>query len=185
MTFQYFWFETYPGFFCEVLPIALLVSIIFGIAKYKNDKQTSLSTKILSCAFIAYMTGLVCLVILLDVVRNCWYYVFYHMDSGIGIRFFTFDFNMIPDFWNHINAEVIGNILMFLPFGILYPFFDTKADWKKTVIVGVAVTVVIEILQPVFGRIFDINDVILNTFGVVISATVFYVISGLHKKISS
>ena len=108
------------------------------------------------------MTGLVCLVVLWDGVRNCWYYVFYHMDSGIGIRFFTFDFNMIPDFWNHINAEVIGNILMFLPFGILYPFFDTKADWKKTVIVGVAVTVVIEILQPVFGRIFDINDVIIR-----------------------
>ena len=40
----------------------------------------------------------------------------------------------------------------------------------------------IEIAQPVFGRAFDINDIILNTVGVLISATVFSFVKGIIEK---
>lgn len=47
---------------------------------------------------------------------------------------------------------------------------------------GVSVVLLIELLQPVFGRMFDINDVILNTAGVVVSTGVFLTIKrAVHR----
>lgn len=61
---------------------------------------------------------------------------------------------------------------MFLPFGILYPLSQEKPAWTKCVITGIAAVAVIEGLQPIFGRAFDMNDIILNSLGIVVSTTV-------------
>jgi len=63
---------------------------------------------------------------------------------------------------------------MFLPFGILYPLFRQSSTWKQTLIAGFVTTLGIELLQPVFGRSFDINDIILNCVGVTVSTVAFY-----------
>ena len=68
---------------------------------------------------------------------------------------------------------------MFLPFGILYPLFRQDSTWKRTLLAGFVTTLGIELLQPVFGRSFDINDVILNSVGIVISTIVFYTLKML------
>lgn len=47
---------------------------------------------------------------------------------------------------------------------------------------GIVCSVIIEIAQPVFGIAFDINDIILNTVGVLISATVFSFVKGIIEK---
>lgn len=49
MTFQYFFFDTYPGFLIQILPIALIISIIYGIIRFKKDKETPVGRKILMC----------------------------------------------------------------------------------------------------------------------------------------
>lgn len=69
---------------------------------------------------------------------------------------------------------------MFLPFGILYPLSQKEPTWKKSVIVGIITVAVIEVLQPVFGRALDINDIILNSLGIIVSASVFF---GIKKAI--
>lgn len=174
MDFQYFFFDTYIGYFLQALPIAIVVSFVYYIVRYRKDENTTQLQKLWSCIFVCYMTGLVCLVDLLDVMRIIWYTLLYHMSSGIEIVWLGGDFNFIPDFWNHINGEVLGNFLMFLPFGILYPLSQKKPVWKKCVIRGWIVVVVIETLQPIFDRAFDMNDIILNAFGILLSVTVFF-----------
>lgn len=181
MTFQYFFFDTYVGYFLQALPIALLVSAIYGFVRYRKDRETHIRRKFFSCIFVCYMTGLVCLVVGLDVMRRFWYELFYPMDSGIEIRFFSGGFRIVPDFFNRISGETIGNFLMFLPFGFLYPLSQANPTWKKSVTTGVLVVVVIEVLQPVFGRVFDINDVILNTLGIIVSTSIFMVIKKAIK----
>ena len=181
ITFQYFFFDTYIGYFFQVLPIALIVSTIYGIFKFRKDKQTPLCRKIFSCVFICYITGLVCLVIGLDLINIFWYKLIYHMEPGRIIRWFSGDFNIIPDFLNNINDETIGNFLIFLPFGILYPLSRKVPIFKDCIIKGLFTIVVIEVLQPIFGRAFDMNDIILNSFGIVVSTTIFFGI----KKISN
>lgn len=49
-----------------------------------------------------------------------------------------------------------------------------KPSIKNAILTGFICTLVIEIMQPVFGRAFDINDVILNTVGVVIGTGLYY-----------
>lgn len=50
MTFQYFFFDTYMGYFLQALPIALVVGAIYGIIRYRADKETPISKKtVLMC----------------------------------------------------------------------------------------------------------------------------------------
>ena len=168
MTFQYFFFDTYPGYFVEALPLAVIIAAVYGVIRFRKDKTTPISRKVFSCLFVCYMVGLVELVLLLDVMRYVWFWILYHMDGGNAPRFFDLTFNLVPDFLHHINSEVIGNLIMFIPFGILYSLAKRKPSIKNAILTGFICTLVIEIMQPVFGRAFDINDVILNTVGAVI-----------------
>ena len=81
-----------------------------------------------------------------------------------------------------MDGEMIANVILFLPFGLLYPFFKRSTSWKRTVLAGVVCSIIIEVAQPVFGRAFDINDIILNTVWVLISATVFSFVKGIIGK---
>lgn len=182
MTFQYFFFDTYPGYFVEALPLAVIIAAVYGLVRFRKDKTTPISRKVFSCIFVCYMIGLVELVLLLDVMRYSWYWIIYHMDSGNAPRFFDLTFNLFPNFWHHINSEVVGNLIMFIPFGILYSLAKRKPSIKNTILAGFICTLAIEILQPVFGRAFDINDVILNTAGVVIGTMVYFVGAKVLRK---
>ena len=183
MTFQYFLFDTYPGFFLQALPFALIVGVICGIIRYHKDVDIQKGKLIGSVLFVCYFTGLICLVLAKDVIAKFWYDLLYHMsDGGNVIRMFAWDCNVIPDFWTHLDGEKIGNFIMFLPFGILYPFYKEAAYFGKTLLAGIICIVAIECLQPVFGRAFDINDIIMNFSGVLISAAIFSLLQKAIKK---
>ncbi len=180
MTFQYFFVDTYIGYFLQALPIALLIGAIYGIVRYRKDKATPIYRKVFSCAFICYMTGLVCLVVGFEIMGIAWYELLYPIPSSRSIGWFSGEFDFGLDFFNHISGEVIGNFLMFLPFGILHPLSKANSSWKNTVLIGFISVLMIEVFQPVVGRQFDLNDVILNTLGIVASATIFM---GVKKSI--
>lgn len=172
MNFQYFFFDTYIGYFLQALPIALVVGAIYGIIRFRKDMETPKSRKLFSCAFVCYITGLVCLVVGLDLMNIFWYKLFYRMDPGKTIGWFGGVFDFALDFFNNISGETIGNFLMFLPFGILYPLSQKEPVWKNCVIRGLGAVAVIEVLQPIFGRAFDMNDIILNSLGILVSTTI-------------
>ncbi len=69
--------------------------------------------------------------------------------------------------WFEIVKIVLGNVVMFIPFGFLGWFFPHLQDLKKLFIAFVSAIVIVEALQY-FSRlgVFDIDDIILNTFGV-------------------
>ena len=182
MTFQYFFFDTYIGYFLQALPISLIAGIIYWFIKFKNDKKTPVSQKVFSCIFVCYITGLICLVIGLDLMNVVWYKLIYRMESGHSINWFNGDFDFTLDFFNNIGGETIGNFLMFLPFGILYSLSQKEFNFKSTIIKGIILVLIIEVLEPIFGRAFDINDIILNSLGIIISTLIFAIIKNIIKK---
>lgn len=163
MNFQYFFFDTYPGYFLQMVPFALAAGLFFGMRK-RNAFSGLLA---------AYLTGLVGVTLLLRPIGLMWYWLIYHQPGG-RVWFFEWTYNFIPDFWNHFRAETLANALMYLPFGVLYPLARERAGFRRTMAAGGVVILAIELLQPVFGRAFDINDVILNMAGVMIGAGVFH-----------
>lgn len=53
------------------------------------------------------------------------------MNSGHSINWFNGDFDFTLDFINNIGSETIGNFLIFLPFGFLYPLSKKRVKMKE------------------------------------------------------
>lgn len=176
MNFQYFFFDTYPGFFLQALPVALLAGVIFVVWHRRRMPEIPTGRVILSALFICYLAGLLCMTLFHYVLGDIYYFLFYHRPSGGGFYWFNFTYDFIPDFFHHFGSENLGNILMFLPFGVLYPLFDGRATWGQTMWRGIGLSVAIELLQPIFGRSFDVNDIILNGLGAILSATGYFIL---------
>ena len=69
--------------------------------------------------------------------------------------------------WLDIINIVLGNVVMFIPFGFLGWIFPQLNNLKNLIITFVSAIVIVEALQY-FSRlgVFDVDDVLLNTFGV-------------------
>ena len=69
--------------------------------------------------------------------------------------------------WKDIIIIVGGNVMMFIPFGFLGWMFSKLNDLKTLLFGFVSSIVIIEALQY-FSRlgIFEVDDILLNTFGV-------------------
>jgi len=182
MNFQYFFFSTYPGYFLQALPFALTAGIIYIVYQKKGKRQSSIGKMILPSLFVCYMTGLLCLTLFQSIISDIYYYLFYHRPSGNELYWFTFEYDFIPDFYYHFNSENIANIFLFFPFGILYPIFRRSSTGKQTIAAGIAVSILIELLQPIFGRSFDTNDIILNGLGVAVSTAFFCLFQAVWKQ---
>ncbi|MCK0471899.1 VanZ family protein [Halalkalibacter sp. APA_J-10(15)] len=80
---------------------------------------------------------------------------------------------------------LIGNIVLFLPFGFLVPALFSRL--RKIIIVmvlGCLTSISIEVSQFVFThRVANIDDVILNTLGVLIGYVAFSILYSLRKRI--
>lgn len=61
---------------------------------------------------------------------------------------------------------LLGNVVMFVPFGLLAAFLWRGFQGKRALLLGVCITAFIECVQLLVGRAFDIDDLLLNTFGV-------------------
>ena len=84
-----------------------------------------------------------------------------------------FDYDNLRDMvWN-----IAGNGVMFVPTGIILPILYKNLDsFWKTLLAGAGISLCIEILQlPFASRASDIDDLILNTAGVVVGYGIYAV----------
>ena len=84
--------------------------------------------------------------------------------------------NLIPfkEIFSYLHQCVL-NVIMFIPFGILYPLYKGKINIKYAIVSSTIFTVLIEMLQLTFSIIFqapawffDINDIMANVLGGII-----------------
>ena len=78
-----------------------------------------------------------------------------------------------------ILENILGNIAIFIPFGLLLPIVQKDMS-KKIILYGLITSALIEIIQYVFALgSSDIDDLMLNTLGTVIGYLLYKII---HKK---
>lgn len=191
MSFQYFFFDTYIGNFLQMVPIALIAAVIYLLYKRRTTMHHFGIPSLLAALFPAYLAALVGLTLFYEMIGDAWYFLLYHRapwpEGEGGYQWFTFVYDFKIDFFRSFGSENLGNILLFLPFGILHPLFNRKSSWRRTLLLGAAVCLIIENVQPFMDRSFDINDVILNMIGVGISTLLFFTLRHLlkpHRKSS-
>ncbi len=79
--------------------------------------------------------------------------------------------------------NVIGNIAMFIPFGyIIASYIKPKKMWTNLIISAI-VSTTIEYVQLNIGRSFDIDDIILNTFGGVLGFLLYIGFSAILRHL--
>ena len=104
-------------------------------------------------------------------------------------KIFPLWINLMPivhlfDVYDGWLINIIGNITMFIPVGLAWPFCFQKLDTLgKTVLVGAGFPLLIEITQlPFYDRCSDIDDLILNTTGIFIGALIYFGVKHLKNS---
>lgn len=80
--------------------------------------------------------------------------------------------------------NIIGNVTMFIPSGIVLPVLYKKLNsfWKVTA-AGALLSLCIEVLQLPFSvRASDIDDLLLNTFGCMIGYAVYACVRKIFRR---
>lgn len=186
LVIQYIW---------NMVPYCVLGAVLFIIFRviFQRDNTLNLKKDIATGLFIAYCFGLASQTIIP------------HFNFGISSStgkpfldvFITNDnssINLIP--FKTIFEQIVGrnevvsqidiadvsilnllsNIFLFSPIGFFVPLINKRyISLKKIILIGVSTSCVVEVIQLFIGRSCDIDDVILNTCGVVIGFIIFKV----------
>lgn len=111
---------------------------------------------------------------LFDALRWGWAEPFFQLGNVNLAPFQTFRLSGI------LLYTLLGNVIMFLPFGFFPALLWRGYTWKRALATGLCVTGFIECWQLLVGRAFDIDDLMLNTLGVLCG---FWLWKGLDARI--
>jgi glycopeptide antibiotics resistance protein len=161
--------------FEEVWPMLLICSIIAvqlrAVYLYKNKKPLILYKELLYLISIIYIMCLFYVVTFQDVSWSTSNFTLFK-------EMFRYEFGTKLFFHN-----VIGNMLMFIPFGFLISYFLKLEKPYSIIILSFITSVTIEVTQLLIGRVFDIDDIILNVIGGFIGFLLFYILGKIEKHL--
>ncbi len=136
----------------------ILISSIIAISLrvtylYKNKMHLTLYKELLMLSFVIYIVCLFQVVTFQDVAWS-------------GNNFIPFKEMTRYSFGSRLFFKnVLGNMIMFMPYGFFSAYY-LKLDKKRVAFFLIAlVSVSIELTQMAIGRVFDVDDIILNIIG--------------------
>ena len=106
----------------------------------------------------------------------CLFYVVTYQDvSGIGtINLTPFHEMLRYEFGSRLFIKnVVGNMIMFMPYGFFVSYFLREKRTLVILFLTVLVSGTIEYIQLKIGRVFDIDDIILNLIGAMIGSFIY------------
>lgn len=164
---------TYKGMFLFITLAWIAVRLFFGIRNGRVDWKYE----------IKLLLVYICLVVIVRLV----YFPMRLVEGRIGTlvfdagQIFPLWINLIPivhlfEVYDGWLTNIIGNITMFVPVGLVWPICFKKLDTlRETVLWGAAFPLFIEITQlPFYSRCSDVDDLILNTTGIFLGALIYF-----------
>ena len=152
--------ETFLEIIKDIWPMIVIITVIITSLRIayliKTGKKLSLYKDLLYLVFIIYIL--------------CLFHVVTFQDVNFGKS------NFIPFkemfryelFSPKFIRNVMGNVLLFIPFGFFISYILKSRRLWYPVTLTLVVSTTIEIVQYYIGRVFDIDDIILNTSGSII-----------------
>ena len=164
---------TYTGVLVFITLAWIVTRVICGIRNKKVDWRHEAKL----------LTVYICLVVIARFV----YFPLRLVEGRIASLIFDVEkiiplwINLVPivhlfDVYDGWLINIIGNVTMFIPVGLVWPFCFKKLDTLgKTILAGAGFSLFIEITQlPFFDRCSDVDDLILNTTGILIGALIYF-----------
>ncbi len=98
-------------------------------------------------------------------------------------------YNLVPFteiFRYEIGSEaflmnVVGNIVIFIPFGYLISTYIKPKRILPILVVSVISSATVEFVQLCVGRSFDVDDIILNSLGAIIGFLIYVALNAIKK----
>ena len=83
--------------------------------------------------------------------------------------------------WSVVN--LLGNVLIFLPLGFFEPMASYRRSFLGTAFDGFLISMLVEVFQFIskVGR-FDVDDLLLNTLGVVLGYLIFLLCNRMRRR---
>ena len=172
---------TYRGVWILITLLWIVTRVIFAFLHRKVDWKREAKL----------LTVYICLVVIARMV----YFPLELVNGHIGSLYLEFDkifplwINLVPivhlfETYDGWLINIIGNITMFIPVGLVWPFCFPKLNTVcKAILAGGGLSLFIEITQlPFFSRCSDIDDLLLNTTGVAIGVLIYFGVKWLNNQ---
>ena len=78
---------------------------------------------------------------------------------------------------------MLGNIILFIPFGFLSSYLLKNRHLSVVTILTLIASGTIETVQYYIGRVFDIDDIILNLIGGIVGFLIFIGLDAIRNKV--
>lgn len=78
--------------------------------------------------------------------------------------------------------NVLGNMILFLPFGLFTSYFLKVEKPHLPIILTVIASISIEVVQMIIGRVFDVDDILLNIVGGLLGFFVYNIFRLISNK---
>ena len=166
--------------------LAGIIILIFWIIISCVTKQIR-SKKILISLFIVYITVVVSITIFPIIIDP---ELMPMNDRSIVLIPFSTITNLIENatLWT-VVLQIIGNIIMTIPYGVFIPFMVKKKRWYNYLVYTLIFPLAIELTQLIicvstnsFYRTVDIDDVILNSIGIIIGYGIYKILPKFVKE---
>jgi len=79
--------------------------------------------------------------------------------------------------------NIIGNVVMFMPYGFFVGKFASLKNTKLTLFLLILASLSIEVTQLLIGRVFDVDDILLNVIGGIIGYIVYRFIDKIYNML--
>lgn len=153
------------------LVVLLSIFIIMRITMYFNGSQRKIviHEELFNLLFMTYLLVLFRLVTSQDVSTL-------HSTNLIPFREIL-RYNVGT---SEFNRQVIGNILLFIPFGFFISKYCKIRGLGTITVVSFLTSFVIESVQHFIGRSFDVDDIILNVVGGIIGFLLYIALKAIR-----
>lgn len=78
--------------------------------------------------------------------------------------------------------NVLGNMIMFLPFGFFISYYLKADRVNLPILLTVVASIAIEIVQMSIGRVFDVDDILLNLIGGITGYLIYKFLAQIGNK---
>ncbi len=154
-----------------IIFLVVIASIRFTSIKVNNEKFLFYK-EFLNIVFILY--AMLLFQLLTDTELN--------ITSGINLVPFT-EIMRYEVGTQAFKMNVIGNILIFIPFGYFVSSYVKASKINHILFVSALTSFTVEFIQHYIGRSFDIDDIILNVLGSIIGFLLYIALNAIEKHL--
>ena len=145
--------DVLPNIWPLVAFVSVVAILLRGVYLFQGSKKVVIYKEILGLVFIIYIL--------------CLYYILTYQNTGYGgVNLTPFKEMFRYTFGSQkFIKNIVGNIILFIPFGFFTSYYLNTKKALTPVVITLVISLCAEGIQYHIGRIFDVDDILLNVFG--------------------